>query len=150
LASDFRSKIGIATIAVALLASAGRAAAADFVFLRSAQNDTAEASKEELKEVFTGKKGSWKNGQKIEIGLAPNGSAELKWVAQELIGASEEILLAKIKQETFKGDMKKPTSVASAQECIALIKKSAGGICVVDADSAKALPDGIAILKYTK
>ena len=142
-------KLGI-IVTLSLLFAQSSARAGDFVFIKSAQNDTAQASKDDLKDIFTGKKGAWKNGQKVEIGIAPNGSAELKWVAQELIGASEDILLAKIKQEVFKGDMKKPTAVASAAECFALVKKSAGGICVVDDASAKSLPDGVAILKYTK
>ena len=143
------SRVGIA-VALALWVHAGSASAGDFVFLKNTQNDTAQASKEDLKEIYTGKKGSWKNGQKIELGLGASGSPELKWVSQELIGASEDILLSKIKQEVFKGDMKKPTTVGSAQECIALVKKSPGGLCVVDADSAKSLPDGVAVLKYTK
>lgn len=142
-------KIGVAA-ALALLLLGGSALAADFVFVKSAQNDTAQASKDELKEILTGKTSSWKNGQKIELGLAPTGSAELKWVAQELFGTSADALMAKIKQEVFKGDMKKPTSVASAQECFALVKKSSGAVCIVDGDSAKSLPDGVAVLKYAK
>ena len=142
-------RLGIILTFPLLFAAAG-AQAGDFVFIKSAQNDTAQASKEELKEIFTGKKGSWKNGHKIEVGIAPNGSAELKWVAQELIGASEDILLAKIKQEVFKGDMKKPTPVASAADCFALVKHNPGGICVVDDASAKSLPEGTAVLKYAK
>jgi len=138
------------TVTLSLLFAQGDVHAGDFVFIKSAQNDTAQASKDDLKEIFTGKRVAWKNGQKIEIGIAPNGSAELKWVAQELIGASEDILLAKIKQEVFKGDMKKPTPVASAAECFALVKHSPGGICVVDEASAKSVPDGAAVLKYTK
>ena len=143
-------KIGIAaTLALALFAG-GRASAGDFVFVRNAANDTAQAGKEEMRDVFTGKKTTWKSGQKVELGLAPSGSGEIKWLAQELIGASEDILLAKIKQEVFKGDMKKPIPTGSAAECIAFVKKSAGGVCVIDADSAKTLPDGVAVLKYTK
>jgi ABC-type phosphate transport system substrate-binding protein len=142
-------KIGIA-LTLGMLLIGGQVSAGEFVFLKAAQNDTASASKEDLKEIFTGKRTSWKNGQKIEIGLGASGSPELKWVSQELIGASEDILMAKIKQEVFKGDMKKPTTVGSAQECIALVKKTPGGICVVDSDSVKAVPDGVAVLKYTK
>lgn len=146
--SQHGSRFGIA-VALALALGGGRASAADFVFLRNAANDTAaQSNKEEMRDVFTGKKTSWKGGQKIEIGIAASGSPELKWVAQELIGASEDILLAKIKQEVFKGDMKKPTPVRSATACIALVKKSAGGVCVVDADSAKSLPDGVAVIRY--
>jgi ABC-type phosphate transport system substrate-binding protein len=136
--------------AVGLLLLSSTAFAGDFVFVRSAQNDVSEASKEDLKEIFTGKKTSWKNGQKVELGLAASGSPELKWLAQELLGTGEEILMAKIKQEVFKGDMRKPTPVASAQECLALVKKNPGGVCLVDADSAKGLPDGTAILKFNK
>ncbi len=146
-------RIGIAAaLGLLVLGLAGRAHAGDFVFVfvKSAQNDTVQANKEDLRDIFTGKKTSWKGGQKVEIGLGPNGSAELKWLAQELIGASEDILLAKIKQEVFKGDMKKPSTVSSAQECFALVKKGPGGICVVDAEAAKTLPDGVAILKYNK
>jgi ABC-type phosphate transport system substrate-binding protein len=133
-------------VTLALLCHGGSVLAGQFVFLKSAQNDTAQASKDDLKDIFTGRQAAWKNGQKAEIGLGAAGSPELKWVAQELIGASEDILMAKIKQEVFKGEMKKPATVSSAQECIALVKKSPGGICVVDADSAKSLPDGVAIL----
>jgi ABC-type phosphate transport system substrate-binding protein len=147
--SQLGFRIGI-VVTLSLLFAQGGARAGDFVFIKNSQNDTAQASKDDLKEIFTGKRGSWKNGQKIEIGIGPNGSPELKWLAQELIGASEDILLAKIKQEVFKGDMKKPTPVASAAECFALVKHSPGGICVVDDASAKTLPDGAAVLKYTK
>jgi len=143
-------KLGIAATLIVVLFAGGRAKAGDFVFVRNASNGSTEAGKEELKEVFTGKKTSWKGGAKVEVGLGPSGSPEVKWLAQELIGASEDILLAKIKQEVFKGDMKKPTPVGSAAECIAFVKKSAGGLCVVDADSAKSLPDGVAVLKYNK
>ena len=143
-------KIGVAATLVLALFAGGRAFAGDFVFVRNSANGTAEAGKEEMKDIFTGKKTSWKGGQKVEVGLGPSGSPEVKWLAQELVGASEDILLAKIKQEVFKGDMKKPTTVGSAAECIAFVKKSAGGVCVVDADSAKSLPDGVAVLKYNK
>jgi ABC-type phosphate transport system substrate-binding protein len=137
-------------VALALFFLGGSAFAGDFVFVKSAQNTTAQAGKDELKEIFTGKMGSWKSGEKVEVGVGPSGSPELKWLAQELFGTSEDNLLAKIKQEVFKGDMKKPTQVASAQECFALVKKSPGGICVVDAESAKALPAGAAVLTYAK
>ena len=142
-------RVGI-VVALALSFHGARASAGDFVFLKNAQNDTASASKADLKDLFTGKTGSWKNGTKAEIGLGAGGSPELQWVAQELIGASEDILGAKIKQEVFKGEMKKPVTVGSAADCIALVKKSAGGVCAVDATAAKALPDGVTVLKYTK
>jgi ABC-type phosphate transport system substrate-binding protein len=143
------SRIGFAVSLVLFLVS-GSAAADGFVIVKSAHNDTAQASKGELKEIFTGKTASWKNGGKIDLGISPSGSAELKWVAQELFGTSDDVLMSKIKQEVFKGDMRKPTQVTSAPECFALVKKSAGALCVVDADSARSLPDGVVVLGYPK
>ncbi len=143
-------KLGIAVSLVLVLFAVGRANAGEFVFVRNVANITTEAGKQEMRDVFTGKTTTWKGGQKIEVGIGPSGSPEVKWLAQELIGASEDILLAKIKQEIFKGDMKKPTTLGSAAECIAFVKKAAGGICVVDAESAKNLPDGVAVLKFSK
>jgi len=133
-------------IGALLVAERAGSAAGGFVFVRNAKNDTAQIGKEELKDCYTGKKKSWKNGTPVEIALNAGGSAELKWVASELIGASDDILLAKIKQEVFKGEMKKPTAVASSQDCLAEVKKAAGAVCAVDADTAKSLPDGVAIL----
>jgi hypothetical protein len=147
--NQHRFTAGIGVTLVLLLAAAG-ARAGDFMFIKSAQNDTAQVSKEDLRDIFTGKRGSWKNGQRVELGVAPSGSPELKWLAQELIGASAEILLARIKQEVFKGDMRKPAMVASAQDCFALVKRSPGGLCVVDGASAKSLPEGTAVLRYAR
>ena len=129
-----------------LLGGAG-AAHADFVLLKNSKNDTAQAEREDLKDYYTGKKKSWKNGVAVEVVLNAPGSAELKWLAQLIIGASDDILLSKIKQEGFKGEMKKPANVSSADECIAAVKKADGALCVVDAGAAKALPDGVAVLK---
>ena len=130
-----------------VLLGGARAAHADFVLLKNAKNDTAQADREELKDYYTGKKKAWKNGVAVEVLLNAAGSAELKWLADLIVGASDDILLSKIKQEVFKGDMKKPATVSSADECIAAVKKTDGAVCVVDAGAAKALPAGVAILK---
>ena len=142
------SHLRLKAICIGALLLAGRAgtAAGGFVFVRNAKNDTAQIGKGELKDCYTGKTKAWKNGTSIEIALNAGGSPELKWVADELIGASDDILLAKIKQEVFKGEMKKPVTVSSSQDCVAEVKKTAGAVCAVDADTAKSLPDGVAVL----
>jgi hypothetical protein len=56
-------KLGIAATLVLVLFAGGRANAGDFVFVRNAANGTSEASKEDMRDVFTGKKTSWKGGQ---------------------------------------------------------------------------------------
>jgi hypothetical protein len=137
-----------ASLAVALLFT-GPMARADFVFLKNAKNDIAEASRDVLKAAYTGKTKTWKNGIEIEILLNATGSPELAWLSDKLVNAGPDVLVSKIKQEVFKGTMKKPEVVASAAECIAAVGKIAGGVCVVDAEAAKTLPATVQILRFS-
>ncbi|HVV50947.1 MAG TPA: hypothetical protein VHO06_14870 [Polyangia bacterium] len=127
---------------------AGSGLAADFVFLRSAKNATAQVSRAEVKAFYTAKAKTWKSGLDVTILLNAPGSPEFKWLA-EVIGAPEEVVLAKIKQEVFRGEMRKPETVATPAECVEALKRIDGGICLVDAASAKSLPAGVAVLGYS-
>jgi hypothetical protein len=122
---------------------------AEFLFLKSAKNGTAQVSKSEVKAFYTGKAKTWKSGQDVEIVLNAPGTPEIKWLAEQVVGADEQVLIAKIKQEVFKGDMKRPEMVSTPDACIAALKKTEGGLCVVDAAAAKSLQPGIAILNYS-
>lgn len=136
----------ITAAAVLALIGSRAAYADDFVFVKNAKNDTAQVSKSDVKGFYTGNKKTWKNGTDVEIVLNAGGSEEIKWVAEKVMGVGEEVLMSRIKQEVFKGTMKKPTTVSSASECFAAVKKSDGGICAVSSDAAKSLPGGVALL----
>ena len=133
---------------LAVLFGSMAAARADFVLLKNAKNNTPEVGRDELKAIYTGRQKTWKNGMEIELILNATGSPELKWLAEKVIGANEEVLVSKIKQEVFKGEMKKPEMANSADECIAAVKKAGGGLCVVDAAAAKSLPTEVQVLRY--
>jgi hypothetical protein len=139
----------LTVVSLAVLLGASGLARADFLFLKNAKNDTAQASRDDLKNIYTGRTKAWKNGMEVTIILNAPGTPELKWLAEKVVGATEDVLVAKIKQEVFKGEMKKPEMAASADECLAALKKADGGVCVVDAEAAKALPAGVQVLKYT-
>lgn len=134
---------------VAVSLAVATRAHAEFVFLKSAKNSTAQVSKGEVKAFYTGKARTWKSGQEVEIVLNAAGTPEIKWLAEQVVGADEQILIAKIKQEVFRGDMKRPEVVSTPEACIAALKKTEGGLCVVDAGAAKSLPPEIAILNYS-
>jgi hypothetical protein len=55
-------------------------------------------------------------------------------------------MLTKIKQEVFKGEMKKPITAATPAEAVEAVRNNPGAIAVVPADTAKALPAGVALL----
>jgi len=133
---------------VGILLCAGGLARADFVFLKNASNDVAGVTRAELKSFYRGRDTTWRNGIQVAIFLNARGTPELKWLASNVMGTNESDLIAKINQEVFKGDMKRPPVVASADECIAAVKKAPGGLCVVDSSVTKALPAGVAVLRY--
>jgi hypothetical protein len=143
-----RGRILLRLAAVLSLTYASQAHA-EFVFLKSAKNGTAQVSKSEVKAFYTGKSKTWKSGQDVEIVLNAAGTPEIKWLAEQVVGADEQVLIAKIKQEVFRGEMKRPEMVSTPEACIAALKKTEGGLCVVDAAAAKSLPPEIAILNYS-
>ncbi len=123
----------------------GTAWAADgFVFVHNAANPIHSLNKDAAKKAFTGQTKEWANGTMVQIVLPKKGSPEMKWLAESVFGISEDLLLSKIKQETFKGELRKPVVADSASECVEQIKGNAGAIGVVSADAAKTLPSGVA------
>jgi hypothetical protein len=81
--------------------------------------------------------------------LGEDGTPETAWLASSVFGLSTKDLLSKIKQEIFRGEMKRPVMVKSSDECVAAVAKSDGGVGVVTAAAAKSLPGTVAVLKLT-
>jgi hypothetical protein len=113
-------------IALALTLGPKAAWAADYVLIRNAQMPTSTVSASEVRQLFIGEIRQW------------GGS-----VAQP-VSASD--LLTRIKQEVFRGNMKRPVVARTTEECIAAVARVAGAIGVVDAEAAKALPAGVLLL----
>lgn len=130
-------------ITLSLSLSAGLARADDFVFIRSAKQGTAKLGKAEARAAFTGKAKNWPGGDVVQVILTAEGSPEMKWLAEKVIGISESALRNKMKQEAFKGEMRTPISVDSVAACLAQLKTNSGGICAADAASATNLPAGL-------
>jgi hypothetical protein len=143
-----RHVLVVATVIGLLLIRSGHAVA-DFTFVKNVKNPTAQVGREDVKSLFTGKTRSWKGGLEVVPILAPSDSAELKWLCEDVMGATVELVLSKIKQQIFKGEMKKPPVAGSAQECIAAVEKEPGGICVVDVAATRSLPQTVVVLPYS-
>jgi hypothetical protein len=131
----------LAATALVLLAGAARA---EPVLVKSAKNGTDSLTKADVKDYFLGKKKTFANGTAVTVVLPAAGSPEMKWLSADIIGASEGTVASKIKEQIFKGEMKKPPVAATADECFAEVKKADGAICVVDA--ATKPPAGVAVL----
>jgi hypothetical protein len=55
-------------------------------------------------------------------------------------------LLSRIRQEVFRGEMKRPIVAKSVADAIAAVQNYAGGVAVVPASTARSLPEGVAFL----
>ena len=55
----------------------------------------------------------------------------------------------KIKQEIFRGEMKRAVIVHSSEDCAAAVLRSEGGIGVVSGAAARSLPAGVAVTALT-
>jgi ABC-type phosphate transport system substrate-binding protein len=118
----------------------------DFVFIKNAKNGAAKISKAEVKNVFTGRTKTWSDVGVVTVVLGPEDSPQLAWLADKVFQVAPKTMLTKIKQEVFKGEMKKPITAASPAEALEAVRNNPGAIAVVPADAAKALPAGVALL----
>jgi len=85
----------------------------------------------------------------VQVVLGGQGSPDLGWLSTNVFDVGEVTLLTKIKQEVFKGEMKKPIACSGDEECLAKVKANEGGIAIVTSVAASALPAGVVILNLS-
>jgi len=129
-----------------VIAPSRSALGADFVLIQNAKTGAQSVTHAELKELAIGKKKTWPSGGPVQLVLEPPGTPELRWFAQQAAGTTDETLYAKIKQEVFKGELRRPVSVTSDKDCVSAVAADPGAMGVVSAETAKSLPAGVTVL----
>ena len=122
------------------------ARAVEYVLIHNAKTGTASVSKSELKDMAIGRKKAWPSGAPVQLVLEAVGAPEMKWFALYAAGISDETLAAKMKQEVFKGELRRPIIVTSDKSCVNAVANDPGGVGVVSAETAKSLPEGVTVL----
>jgi len=105
-----------------------------FVVVVNKGNDTAALSRSDLKKLVTGGTKQWKTGAAVQVGIIPSEAAETQYLSQTIDLSTKE-LLARIQEQVFKGEMKRPVVIRSSAECIAFARGNPGAICVASAAS---------------
>jgi hypothetical protein len=118
-----------------------------FVIVRSAKNPTTRLSFSQLKDMLIGRRKVWPHGAVVLVAIGPPGSAELNWLSESLLHVTESMLMTKIRQEVFKGEMRRPIVTASAQETIAALVGNAGALGVLRAKAAAAAAGQVAVVQ---
>jgi len=135
--------LGVAVVAL-FVASVARAES--FVFVRNARNPVSRLTKTEVRKLFTGRSKQWTSGKVFQGVIGEIDSAEFIWLSWAIFDMSPKDLLTKMKQEIFRGEMKRPIVVKSSDECIDVVQKTEAALCVTAESSARSLPDGVVIL----
>lgn len=133
-------------IACALVIALGGSADAQFLVIRNAKNPTTALARDKVKGVFSGKTRSWPSGTGIVLVIGSEESPAMKWLAETVFGVSPKTLLAKIKQDVFKGDVTHPLSADDDAKTIQRVASGAGVVGIVSEAAAKQLPATVAIL----
>lgn len=133
-------------LALAALLQSPAAWSDDFVVIRNAKNPTTSITPAQAKEMAIGKRKVWPHGAVVGLVLTPVGSPELGWFASTVCGVADGALMAKIKQEVFKGELRKPVIVTSSSDVVSAVAADEGALGIVRADTMKNAPAGVAIL----
>ena len=139
-----------ALLALLALASAPTpsAAADESLLICNAKNSSFKVTAAQLRELVIGHAKQWPSGKVFQLVLVDEGSAPLEWFAQTYLAVPARVLLGKIRQEFFKGELRKPISVADDEEAIAKVNANEGAFAVVKAGSA--LPRGVIAVKVVE
>ena len=139
--------VGIVVLIVAAVAWPPRIALAiEFVLIHNVKTGQTSVSKSELKDMAIGRRKTWSSGAPVQLVLQAVGTPEMKWFAIFAAGISDDTLANKMKQEVFKGELRRPITVSSDKGCVNAVANDPGAVGVVSAETAKSLPEGVAVL----
>jgi ABC-type phosphate transport system substrate-binding protein len=144
-AASLAAGVGL-LLATAVMLRSPSAWSDDFVVIRNAKNPTTSITPAQAKEMAIGKRKVWAHGAVVGLVLTPVGSPELGWFASRMCSVVDSALMAKIKQEVFKGELRKPIIVSSSSDVVAAVAADEGAFGIVRADTIKAAPSGVAVL----
>jgi len=142
--------IALAALGVDVAVRARDALAADCVLIKNAKNPTAALSKSEARKIFTGATKQWSGGSVVQVVLGEEAAPETQWLAARVFGTSAKDMLSKMKQEIFRGEMKRPVMVKSSADTAQAVLSRDGAIGVVDGATAANLPAGVVVLKMNE
>jgi hypothetical protein len=123
--------LGIAILGAVVFSTFPRrvAAGGGFVLVVHIDNPATELSRSELKHLVTGVTKQWDSGAVVQLGIIPSDAPETRHLSS-LVDLSVRELLARIQEQVFKGELRRPAVLRSSADCMAFARASAGAICV--------------------
>jgi hypothetical protein len=117
-----------------------------FALIRSGKNANIALSRSQVRDMALGRKKAWPQGPVAVLVLTRPGTPELRWFATTIVGLTDTTMLARIKEQVFRGEMRKPITATTEQEMLTAVAAEEGAIGVVRTEATKNLPEGVALL----
>lgn len=136
-------RLAIISIVSCILVTGARAD--DYVLIRNAKSPAATLAKAELRAIYTGKTKMFGNDVAVVV-VPTDDTPAFATFTDRVFGTTTKTLLAKIRQEVFKGEMTRPLKAASDADVVHLVGGTAGTIGVIASSAAKSLPATVAVL----
>ena len=114
-------------------------AADGFVLICNAKVSTQTLSRSEVRSLYTGKVKTL-GGNAVVVVIRADDDVPFIEFADQVFGVPAKTLLAKIKQEVFKGEMSKPAKAETDDDVLRLVGSSPGMIGVVSSQAGSHLP----------
>ena len=127
----YRSFLRSLAVAAALLVSleTGTRAGDSFVVLVHRGNVVTSLSRSELKRIVTGGTRQWESGAAVQLGIIPAPVPETSSLGT-LVDLTVRDLLARLQEQVFNGEIRRPVVLRSSTDCVALARSNPGAICV--------------------
>jgi hypothetical protein len=110
-----------------------------FVLICNAKISTQALSRSEVRSLYTGKAKTL-GGNAVVVVIRSDDDAPFAEFADQVFGVPAKTLLAKIKQEVFKGEMSKPVKAETDDDVLRFVGGSPGMIGVVSSQTGSHLP----------
>jgi hypothetical protein len=142
-----RIRVLAATALAGLIALGSGAARPDgYAMIRNGRSGAGSLTRAQIKDMATGRRRTWPRGPVVVLVLPRAGTPELAWFARSVIGMPENALLARIREQVFKGEMRRPITAATEQDVLTAVAADPGALGVVHQETTGKLPDGVAPL----
>jgi hypothetical protein len=118
-----------AALVLTVVAASRPASAGGFLMLVNRANPVASISRADLKRTISGAIKQWDNGAVVQLGVIAGDVPETQYLAS-LLDMTPRDLMARIQEQVFKGELRRPVLLRSSADCAAFARSKAGALCV--------------------
>lgn len=135
-----------ALVLLLVVVLAGTARAESFAVVRHAHSSAARVPLVDLRALYLGKQKTWNGGPAVVI-VRGEDDPVFAGFAGAVFGVSARTLLAKMKQEVFRGELAKPYKATADADVVRYVADHPTAVGMISLEATRALPADVAVLE---